>query len=173
MKRMYQHRVPYRIFIAFLMIAAINICFADVEDILSSQAEIKSQNNKERNLGRESLRGSKDAIQQGRNEFIKTCVVCHGDSGKGDGLFSTQLNQKPKDLTTIKAKNNGAFPFFTIYEIIDGREGAGLHGSRTMPIWGDRFSAESWFDVSTKHADTLARGKIFELLLYLNSIQEY
>jgi hypothetical protein len=165
-------RILYNSLVSLLVIAATNICFADVEDILSSQAEMKSQNNNDRSIGRELLKNSKDAIMLGRNEFVKTCAVCHGDSGKGDGLFSQQLSQKPKDLTTIKVKNNGMFPFITIYEIIDGREGADVHGPRTMPIWGDRFSAESWFDVSTQHAETVARGKIFELLLYLNSIQE-
>jgi hypothetical protein len=149
-----------------------NICFADVESILSSQAEIKAQSNNDRNIGPEFLRESKDAIKLGRSEYVKTCAVCHGDSGKGDGLFSQQLSQQPKDLTTIKIKNNGTFPFIMIYEVIDGREGAGVHGSRTMPIWGDHFSAESWFNVSIQYAETVARGKIFELLLYLNSIQK-
>jgi mono/diheme cytochrome c family protein len=156
----------------FIIIAIINLCFADVEDILSSQAEIKAQSNKGKESGRKLSIKSKDAIQLGRSEFIKTCAVCHGDGGKGDGLFSAQLNQKPKDLTTIKKENNGTFPFLDIYEIIDGRQVAGMHGIRDMPIWGDHYSAESWFEVSTQHAETVARGKIFELLLYLNSIQE-
>lgn len=169
---MYQQRILYSFFIVFLSIIEINICFADVEDILRSQAEIKAQSSQEKNAGQSLSRDSKDGIQLGRNEFVKTCAVCHGDYGKGDGLFSPQLSLKPKDLTTIKEKNNGTFPFIMIYEIIDGRTGAGVHGSRTMPIWGDHFSAENWLNVSTKHAETLSRGKLLELLLYLNSIQE-
>ena len=56
--------------------------------------------------------------------------------------------------------------------IIDGRELVKSHGPRLMPIWGDRYTEESWYEVSPEHANTLVRGKIFELLLFLNSIQE-
>ena len=59
-----------------------------------------------------------------------------------------------------------------MYKIIDGREDISMHGSRSMPIWGDRYNAESWLEVNTQYSETLARGKIFELLLYLESIQE-
>jgi len=55
---------------------------------------------------------------------------------------------------------------------IDGREMAKHHGTRLMPIWGDRYTSESWSEVSPEYAKTLVRGRIFELILYLYSIQD-
>ncbi len=143
-----------------------------VEKIIDAQQEVKRQEIESRKAEREILSEASDGIRSGREEFLNTCAICHGAGAKGDGLFSRQLTKMPDDLTVIRKKNGGVFPFLKVYEIIDGREGAGIHGSRTMPIWGGRYSAESWFDVSAKHAETVARGKIFELILFLNSIQE-
>lgn len=164
---------PSIISVAFVLITtAYMTCYADVEDVIRAQKEVKQKAYAERDQEREVLRGTEDAIQLGEVEYMTNCMLCHGKSGKGDGIFSPQLAHKPTDLTQIKKNHNGIFPFIKIYEIIDGRIGAGVHGSRTMPIWGGRYSAESWFDVSTKHAETVARGKIFELILYINTIQE-
>lgn len=146
--------------------------FSDVEDILASQQEKKRLESNNNQDGQKAPRGTNDGIQLGKIEFQTTCAVCHGDEGRGDGLFSPQLKVKPKDLTKINARNGGIFPFMKMYKIIDGRENTDTHGSSAMPVWGGRFSAESWFDVSTQYAETVARGKIFELLLYINSIQE-
>ena len=166
-------KIPSIASAAFILITTTYMtCYADVEDIMRAQEEVKQRVYAERSQEREVLRGTEDAIQLGKEEYMTNCLLCHGKSGKGDGIFSPQLAHKPTDLTQIKNNHNGVFPFIKVYEIIDGRIGAGAHGSRTMPIWGGRYSAESWFDVSTKHAETVARGKIFELLLYLNTIQE-
>ncbi|MDW3095030.1 MAG: hypothetical protein R8G33_05075 [Gammaproteobacteria bacterium] len=148
------------------------VSYADVEDIIDSQAEILKSDEQQRKHEKFSLKKSKNGVELGRQEFIDTCVICHGDDAKGKGLFSPHLANKPKDLTLIEMNNNGVFPFKRLYEIIDGRKDESMHGTRTMPIWGDKYSAESWLKVSTQHAETLARGKIFELLLYLESIQD-
>jgi hypothetical protein len=42
----------------------------------------------------------------------------------------------------IAKKNNGVFPFDSVYEIIDGRKTVIAHGTRDMPIWGDRYMPE-------------------------------
>ncbi len=146
---------------------------ADVEDIIERQKQSKKIDQAGEDVQHQTLRGSYDGIQLGQEEFLKTCAICHGKSGKGDGLFSPQLKQKPSDLTKISKNNNGVFPALEVYKVIDGREvDEFAHGTSVMPVWGMRYSAESWFDVSAQHAETVARGKIFELILYLNSIQE-
>ena len=164
------HRLFFTSLILFTFFFISFPCLADVEDIIGSQAELRKS--EAENNNRNPAENSKNAALLGQQEFTNTCAICHGNSGKGDGPFSSRLAKKPKDLTQIRSNNNGMFPFKRLYEIIDGREGAGTHGSRTMPIWGDRYSAESWFKVSTEHAETLARGKILELLLYIESIQD-
>ena len=119
-------------------------------------------------LAEESL----DAIKAGGKEFQERCALCHGDNARGNGPYAFALVFKPSDLTTLSMENDGVFPFIKTYKVIDGREVVKAHGSRLMPIWGDRYRVESTLDVNAKNNATLVRGKIFELLLYLNSLQE-
>ena len=113
-----------------------------------------------------------DITASGENEFRLRCAICHGEDGKGDGPYAFALVYKPADLTRLLIKYDGQFPFLETFLIIDGREVIKSHGTRVMPIWGDRFTEESWSIVSPEYAQTLARGRIFELLLYIYSIQE-
>lgn len=109
----------------------------------------------------------------GKYEFENNCAVCHGEDGKGDGPLAEQLLKPPNDLTVLSKNNGGSFPETAIYQLIDGRrvvitdEGRDIepfHGSRDMPIWGDRFRTiegdEGAVDV-----------RISNLLKYLESIQ--
>ncbi len=113
-----------------------------------------------------------ELVIEGEKEFQQRCALCHGEDAKGDGPYSFALVFKPADLTQLLIKNDGIFPFIEIYLVIDGREIVKSHGTRLMPIWGDRYSEETWSVVSPQYAKTLVRGRIFELLLYLYSIQE-
>jgi len=113
-----------------------------------------------------------DTEEAGKLQFIDNCALCHGSSAKGDGVFAKLLTIDTPDLTLLKKHNNGYFPYREIYLMVDGREEVLLHGPRYMPIWGDRFKSSTWASVSDDHADTLVRGTIFELLMYLESIQE-
>ena len=112
------------------------------------------------------------AVKAGAKEFQERCALCHGDNGRGNGPYAFALVFKPADLTKLSVENGGVFPFMKAYQIIDGREVVKAHGSRLMPIWGDRYSVESTLEVNPEHHATLVRGKIFELLIFLNSIQE-
>ncbi len=113
-----------------------------------------------------------ELVIEGEKEFQQRCALCHGEDAKGDGPYSFALVFKPADLTQLLIKNDGVFPFIEIYLVIDGREIVKSHGTRLMPIWGDRYSEETWSVVSPQYAKTLVRGRIFELLLYLYYIQE-
>jgi mono/diheme cytochrome c family protein len=112
------------------------------------------------------------ALTKGKDTFIKNCSICHGESATGDGIFAELLNIPTANLTQLSKLNDNRFPYKEIYLIIDGREQVQEHGNRYMPIWGERFNKENWQHISEKHADTIVRGKIFELMLYLESIQE-
>ena len=112
------------------------------------------------------------AEARGKVEFIDSCSLCHGEDAKGSGIFSSMLKVKTPDLTQLSKNNNGVFPFKDVYLIIDGKESIKQHGPRYMPIWGDRFKSITWFTVNEEYADTLVAGTIFELILYLDSIQE-
>ena len=45
----------------------------------------------------------------------------------------------PTDLTHITQRHGGRFPVAEIAAYIDGRTVVLAHGSREMPIWGERF----------------------------------
>ena len=101
----------------------------------------------------------------GRFQYQSHCAGCHGVNGIGDGRMAGELLSQPTDLTQLAKHNDGQFPFWKVYRIIDGREEVVSHGSRAMPIWG------VWFQV-TEGSELRATGRIFELVHYLKSIQE-
>ena len=109
----------------------------------------------------------KDEVKaRGEQLYQRYCATCHGKQGKGDGIMAEQLQRtRPADLTQTQNKHGGQFPFWQLYRIIDGREAITGHGPRDMPIWGD------WFrTIEDQHEDAV-RGRIWQLIYYLESIQ--
>ena len=104
----------------------------------------------------------------GKPAFEQHCGVCHGRDAKGDGPAMNLLTVKPADLTQLSKRNNGTFPFWKTYRVVDGREEIKGHGNRDMPIWGAEFRAEA---AGSTIAQTQVRGRILELVYYLQSIQ--
>jgi mono/diheme cytochrome c family protein len=115
-----------------------------------------------------SLAQQEEAAKAGRPAYEQNCAVCHGREGKGDGGAVNLLTVKPADLTQLSKKNNGTFPFWQIYRVIDGREENKAHGTRDMPIWGQEFRMQAG---SSSMAESQVRGRILELVYYLESIQ--
>ncbi|MFK7815184.1 MAG: cytochrome c [Gammaproteobacteria bacterium] len=112
-----------------------------------------------------------EAIDAGKVEYIRSCAFCHGDSGKGDGFYASKLIVKPANITLLKKQNKGVFPTRVVFQIIEGTDDIELHGLKSMPIWGDRFDNESYLYVDDRFTRTFVRGRIFELLLYLEEMQ--
>jgi len=114
----------------------------------------------------------------GRREYVNSCAVCHGDSGKGDGPIVMSLKNPPTDLTTLQKNNGGVFPFGGVYAIIDGRNAIAAHGSRDMPVWGDRFKAYNaeLAELALKFKtpidpEAFARDRILALIRYISRLQ--
>jgi mono/diheme cytochrome c family protein len=106
----------------------------------------------------------------GKSEYQAGCATCHGVDGKGKGPLSSQLTVMPTDLTVLAKKNNGVFPVSAVYEVIDGRKAVIAHGTRDMPIWGDRYrpGPDAAF---YPYAGLYVRTRILAVIDYLNSIQ--
>ena len=112
----------------------------------------------------------------GRNEFLRSCASCHGVSGKGDGPVAKSLSSPPSDLTRLSEANNGVFPVSRVHEVIDGRIERLVHGTRDMPVWGDRYmremtSPESGGWVSKEWDEAIVRRRILALVEYISTLQ--
>ena len=122
-----------------------------------------------------------EVLDPGHAEYHSSCAPCHGTDGRGNGPVSADLKVLPPDLTVLAKKNSGVFPLNSVYQIIDGRKSVIAHGSRDMPIWGDRYTPEAnWvliprpFENILGHYDpeTVVRMRILAVIDYLNRIQE-
>lgn len=115
-------------------------------------------------------------VDLGKAEYQANCMVCHGAKGKGDGSYAELLKTKLPDLTTLAKNNGGVFPYSRVYEVVDGRQEVKAHGSREMPIWGQRYSmagataAEHYVDVPYD-MEAFVRGRILALVDYIYRLQ--
>lgn len=118
-----------------------------------------------------ALAQDKDIIEAGKQEFQRSCATCHGVDAKGNGPSAAALNVKPADLTQLSKQHGGVFLFWRVYEKINGKDEAPIrgHGTRDMPVWGERFRFESG---ASDGQQMSVRGRILSLVHYLESIQE-
>jgi mono/diheme cytochrome c family protein len=119
----------------------------------------------------------------GKSEFQSSCASCHGADAKGKGPVSDHLKIPPPDLTVLAKNNNGVFPVNAVYEIIDGLKTIPTHGTREMPIWGERFNPiinlphyvdPSYWKMSgpEQSPEVIVRTRILAVIDYLNRVQQ-
>lgn len=108
-------------------------------------------------------------VERGAKLFHQYCASCHGEKANGNGPIAPYLTIKPSDLTTITQRRRGKFPEEQIRRIVAGEENPPGHGTRTMPVWGERLQDDVIGDVSKP---IVARGRIAFLVDYLKSIQD-
>ena len=108
----------------------------------------------------------------GKNEYQSHCAICHGVSGKGDGIYADLLKSGTvvANLTELSKKNNGVFPFARISETIENGV-PGAHGTKEMPIWGIRYRIEAGQGVYDGYTETYVRTRILALTEYIYSLQ--
>ena len=111
-----------------------------------------------------------EVVSSGELEYQRNCAVCHGIEARGDGVMRRYLTVQPANLRILARSNGGKFPFWEVYHKIDGQTEVRAHGTRDMPIWGDRFRTQAGSD--GKAAITQAAGRILSLTFYLEYIQE-
>ena len=123
-----------------------------------------------------AVAGDKEKFDPGKREYMNKCAVCHGQSGKGDGVSKDILKVAPPDLTVLSQKNGGVFPYNRLYEVVDGRALVKGHGSRDMPIWGKEYldkmgEYSEYYFGGSEEMEMYARARILALLDYLDRIQ--
>jgi mono/diheme cytochrome c family protein len=109
-------------------------------------------------------------VNTGHHIYQRMCAVCHGRDSKGNGPYAPMLTRAPPDLTVLSGANNGRFPFDRVFEIISGNELMPGHGTRDMPIWGQEFANEA--EMLGVESRVLARGRMLELMSYLEHVQQ-
>jgi mono/diheme cytochrome c family protein len=112
---------------------------------------------------------AQDSDGAGRQFFERYCSACHGVDGKGQGPVAPVLLTPPADLTQIAKRRGGAFPVAEIAAYIDGRSEVRAHGSRDMPVWGERFSEQVG---GGSLGEEVVRGNLLILIQYLQSLQQ-
>ena len=106
---------------------------------------------------------------RGQQLYLQYCASCHGENGRGTGPVSPYLTVQPADLTHIAARRDGEFPSEQLKRIIAGEELPPGHGTRTMPVWGERLQDDL---IGGANKAAIAGGRISFLVDYLSAIQE-
>lgn len=107
----------------------------------------------------------------GETAYNVYCAQCHGASARGDGPLARFLTVPPADLTTLRQRDpDKEFPFYRVFQTVDGRTLVPAHGTRDMPAWGQIFAlgAERYGPYG---AETYIRGRIVEIVQYIESLQ--
>lgn len=88
------------------------------------------------------VEGNPEAISAGKEIFRINCVMCHGESGAGDGPTAASLNPKPASLANAQEKLSDAYLFWRISE-------GGLLPpfSSAMPPWKTVLGSEKIWEV--------------------------
>jgi len=92
-------------------------------------------------------------LVEGKGVYGRNCVVCHGDSLEGDGLFAVSFRPRPADFTdpgTI-AQLQESYLFWRIATGGPGLPPEGKGWNSAMPAW----------------AGTLSADEIWKVILYL------
>jgi len=112
---------------------------------------------------------SGDFENMGHQFYVTYCSACHGMEGRGDGPVASDLRTRPADLTQIAKRRGGQFPVADIAAYIDGRADVRAHGSRDMPVWGERFGEQVG---GGSLGEEVVRGNLLILINYLQPIQK-
>lgn len=105
-----------------------------------------------------------DEVAEGKAIYQQYCASCHGIRGEGDGYMARALTIPPANLRLLSARYGNPLPEDQIARFIDGRADVRAHGPRDMPVWGERFYAETG-------SERQVTNRIAKLVAYLQSIQ--
>jgi mono/diheme cytochrome c family protein len=78
---------------------------------------------------------------EGRVLYTRYCGSCHGIDADGHGPVASVLSRAPGDLRRLGERYGRPLDADRVARWVDGREDVAAHGSREMPVWGERFHA--------------------------------
>jgi mono/diheme cytochrome c family protein len=112
-------------------------------------------------------------VKIGQEEYRQHCAACHGLEGRGDGPIGQILKTPAPNLAQIAERNGGRYPVQKIYDIIEGGSVVAAHGTRDMPLWGNRYrtAPDPQTPDQTAAANDLAQQRILSLVYFLGTLQ--
>lgn len=124
-----------------------------------------------------------EELDAGKSEFQSSCASCHGTDARGKGPVADQLKTPPPDLTMLARRNSGVFPANAVFEAISGSKTVSAHGTREMPVWGERFNPiirlphyvdPSYWKLAGPEQDpeVVVRKRILAVVDYLSRVQQ-
>ncbi|HYA34358.1 MAG TPA: cytochrome c [Candidatus Binataceae bacterium] len=109
-----------------------------------------------------------DDVSEGRGLYMQYCAACHGEKGDGHGPVAKSLKESPGDLRRLGDRYGTPLPASQIARFIDGRDDVTAHGSREMPVWGERFE-DIWTAKDSSQGNMHQR--VMKIIAYLQTIQ--
>ena len=114
--------------------------------------------------------GLADDPVQGEALYVEHCAACHGVDLDGQGPMAGVMTIKPTDLTTLKARNDGQFPYERVVKRIDGRDPLVAHGS-PMPVYGHFFEGGAAALKTHSGQPIITSRAIADIVAYLEEVQ--
>jgi mono/diheme cytochrome c family protein len=108
-------------------------------------------------------------VTEGRVVYGRYCAACHGLEGDGHGPVAPILKRAPTDLRRLGQRYGMPLPVARIGAFIDGREVVRAHGTRDMPVWGERFAPPEPEEAGRPPA---LEPRIRAIIAYLETIQQ-
>ncbi|MEE4345409.1 MAG: c-type cytochrome [Paracoccaceae bacterium] len=106
---------------------------------------------------------------EGEILFEQNCAICHGNTGRGDGMLAKSLTPPPPDLTRITFRERDVFPRTRVLSVIDGYTRQAP--DETMPEFGLLLEGETVPVVLEDGKLSPVPRPLAALLVYLESIQ--
>lgn len=112
-----------------------------------------------------------DRMPSGAELYGDYCVACHGTDARGTGPASRSAPVPAPDLTTLAARNGGAFPLTRVMSQVDGyARGRKDHGG-AMPELGHLLDGPLVRVDTGDGAMTPTPAKLLAIADYLESVQ--
>lgn len=106
-----------------------------------------------------------EKVKEGSELYAAYCLMCHGETGVGNGPMAELLKNPPSDLTKI-TERYGKFPTDEIVSKVSGKKDITGHSSEMPVFW-----------VAIKNGENLTEDheieeRIDEIVAYLKKIQQ-
>jgi hypothetical protein len=116
-----------------------------------------------------AARRDEPLLESGAGLYMQYCASCHGATAQGNGPAAAALRQPPSDLTRLDERYGEPLPKERLASLIDGRVAVAAHGTREMPVWGEKLYAGDRPDSPAR--DAARAGTILLILEYLDTQQ--